>query len=154
RTANHETGYSQFIRLKTNAQGSMPTIYAIIGSQRQGQAVSHLDPEWTTPTNMTGRPDQFDKAGDLVARLSRMEGEELEVGARVLAKQASLIRARGKAYDSVASNLEQTAVFYRRFKDHPFKEETWSQDPKQQFTAQQFQRALWSMQHDMARSIF
>ena len=147
-TANHNTGYAQYARLKTHVQAEMPQILDIIGRHRDTQAVGVIDGDWIG-SSFSSR----DGASDgLLPSLESSSADECGIMSATLRKQA---RALGPGSRATVTAYEETAALLERLPKVPtFREEAWSSEVEAQHVARLLQRARWVFQNDLARCFY
>jgi hypothetical protein len=162
-TANHNSGSRQIIRLKTGVDRRMPALLQLVGDQRDGQPIGWLTlgavrQEFAAigwfgagkvPSPISGRVDS------LIDDLDATEPADLLRMAHALKRQAEeLARLSGSAARTTAVNLSECAALLARLPQiPPFREQPWSQDPKEQLHARNLQRILWILENDLTRGV-
>lgn len=160
RTANHESGALQMLRLKTAVSPRSPSILEIIGARRDGQPLASVTLGRTSslehsPASLgapTGESDQtlFDALDDVRAGdfglLERVYAEHLE---QVASWPAGLER------DQTEEHLRQVRDLFARLEDVPsFKAEDWDDEGGRRAGATDLQRVLWLLEHDLTRCAY
>jgi uncharacterized protein (DUF1501 family) len=140
RTANHNTGAEQFLRMKTGTRAEMPSLLQLLGERRDGQAVGCMD--WLFGASQFDQlfggtePDDLRRLGSaLRARAARVLGDGSLPSRRVTA----------------GSLLESAELFDRVAALPPLHAATWSADEGSQQLAVALQRVLWLFEHDLTR---
>jgi uncharacterized protein (DUF1501 family) len=140
RTANHNTGTEQFLRMRTGTRAQMPSLLQLLGLHRDGQAVGCMD--W-----LFGG-----------AQLSHLFGgapaDELRQLATLLRDQAKAVRRGGSepARRVTAGDLEESAELFERVAGlAPPRVERWATDEASQQVAVSLQRVLWLFENDLTR---
>ncbi len=149
RTANHETGAFQIVRMRTGVVPTMPSLHDIIGQTRDGQALSsvmlgdissfeHTPGELAAPT---GRSDSTS-----LDVIDEMSDEEIAILARSYAQHAkSASKWRGSMeVERTREHVLQTAAFFEKLKTITRFKGGRGQD---------LQRALWFIENDLARGV-
>ncbi len=159
RTANHESGALQMLRLRTAVSREMPGILDIIGSRRDGQPLASVTLGRTSsyehsPAGFgapTGESDQtlFDALDDVSA-------DDFEVLERVFAdhvRRVSQWPASGQR-DQTEEHLKQvTALFGRLHELSPFRAESWDKSLDAPLS-RDLQRTLWLLENDLTRGVY
>ena len=140
RTANHNTGAEQFLRMKTGTVAEMPSLLQLLGEQRDGQAVGCMD--W-----LFGAA-QFDRlfGGTPPDDLRRLGAALRAQAARVLGDGSSPQRRV-----TAGSLLESAELFDRVAGLPPLRPVVWSADLASQQLAVALQRVLWLFENDLTR---
>jgi uncharacterized protein (DUF1501 family) len=140
RTANHNTGTEQFLRMRTGTRPEMPSLLQILGAHRDGQAVGCMD--WLFGASQLSRlfgdaaPDDLRRLGAVLRGQSRrVLGDGGSAAARVTA----------------ASLLESADLCERVADLPPLRPERWSPVAATQALAASLQRVLWLFEHDLTR---
>lgn len=162
-TANHETGATQVLRMRTNVTSRMPSLHDVIGQSRAPeQAISSVtlgdltNQEYsagalTSPTADPGGRTVLETLDDLsdedIAVLARVYANHIK---RVPKWQTSLEAERTKEH------LSQAAAFFERMKTTPrFKPESWTERKgKAGRVAEDLQRVLWFLENDLAKGVY
>ena len=161
-TANHETGFRQFLRLKTNITQRMPSALDIIGANRDGQplGVVYLNlgfGDLHSPGYLGTADAFYFGEKNLLDQAESADPEQLLSLAKVLRRQAHSLRARGASGREAitAEHIDQAAALFERMPHvEPFQPEHRSEDYTSQTMALSLQRAMWLIEHDLARGIF
>lgn len=162
KTANHETGAFQMIRMRTRVTTSMPSLYDVIGQNRSDQplgsvALGELSSFEHSPGALaipTGAPDAktaldvLDDASDEeIALLADVYKDHLR---RFPHWQKSPETERTREY------VSQLAAFFDRLKNGTprFRAEQWTgKGGKTKRASEDMQRTLWFLENDLARGI-
>lgn len=156
RTANHESGALQVLRMKTAVSPNMPALLDIIGQHREQPLASvtmgrtssleHSQGAFGGPTGDSEKTvvDALDGLGagdfDLLSRTYRRHAEQIP--------QWHKTGAAAHTRD----HLDQAAAFFERMKTvAPFKEEQWRGTDN---IARDLQRTLWLLENDLTRGVF
>jgi hypothetical protein len=163
-TANHQTGYSQFARFKTNVSSAMPTLLEVIGGHREGQplAYMHLAPNFGnlfSPNkgfiNVSVAKDLVPSAGQsshgLLDYISSLNHDDLYVLSDTLRAQAKELSG---SPGSAASAREAADFFEAVGRGTPFKEEKWWNDDGDAYVGRDMQRCLWALENDLTACVF
>jgi len=160
KTANHESGALQMVRLKTAVSNKTPGILDIIGADRDDRPLGcvtlgktssfeHAPAAFGGPTYSADNTllDRLDQAGpEEFALLSRVYAEHAE---RVAGWSDSLAR------DRTAEHLRQVqALFTRMPTVTPFEEADWGRSGSAGQLSADFQRTLWLLENDLARGVY
>lgn len=144
RTANHNTGSEQFLRMRTGTRPEMPSLLQLLGQHRDGQAVGCVD--WLFGAAQFSRLFDATPAADLQLLASQLRAE-----ARRLLREGA--RAEGRV---TAGSLEESAELFERVAAlGPPRYARWpvSDDPVQTALAISLQRTLWMLENDLARGV-
>lgn len=171
KTANHESGAFQFLRMKAPASPDLPSLLDIIGRERDGQPLSSVtfgdiasyeysQGHFGGPTADSDRTilDRIDKLGDGdAALLSRVYARHLEDLSGW---------APGPQREVSRSHLQQVQALFARLEDVPrFKPTPWGQNLLGQEgkagqeaavdkISEDLQRALWWLENDLSRGVY
>ena len=163
-TANHNTGQSQAIRLRTKTTEAMPSIFEILGAHRDGQPLGSIS--LGASKSEAHSPGWFGEPGPLYGpadhRLFRhvdaAAPDDLRLLAKVLKRQAQGLGGRGHEALTTAENIGECAAFFERVADVPkFAPVTWDglpQTPDVPDMAARLQRALWLIENDLTSTMF
>jgi uncharacterized protein (DUF1501 family) len=169
--ANHETGSTQFARLRTKVRSSTPSVLDVIARYRDGQPLGtvSLGPSvyWDYSPGWFGTPDKVvggraandPNERNLLDEIDATEVADLQRLAAVARRHASSLRdgGRGEMAErmTTAQNLEETAALFERLPSIPrFTLETWSADAARQNIARNLQRILWLFENDLTSCVF
>jgi len=142
RTANHNTGSEQFLRMKTGTRPEMPSLLQLLGQHRDGQAVGCVD--WLFGAAQFSRLFDATHAG------------ELQLLATQLRAQARRLRDGVRAESRVtAGSLEESAELFDRVAAlGPPRYQRWTEEGAQTAPlAVSLQRTLWMIENDLARGV-
>lgn len=142
KTANHETGGLQLLRMKTRPERQMPTVLDIIGGARDGQPLASVligaseydySPGFFDDLGLDKPEKSADGARDLTGMfdvIGDSSPEDLDRVAASLRRQADRLQSTGAPAAMVsAENLRQAASLLSRFpKLKPFEREDWLKD--------------------------
>lgn len=159
KTANHETGAEQMLRLRTGVSPNMPSILDIIGQHRE-QPLASVTIGKTSSAEST--------AGTLGGSTTENKRTVLDLADKLTPDEAHLL---SKVYDShlqkvpawqssddaqhTRDHLRQASAFFDRLRTAPVFEPTrWSERSKRQAIAKDFQRTLWMLENDMTRTVY
>ncbi len=160
-TANHQTGWAQFLRMRTRVTPYMPTFLDLV-SQR------HRDPPIGTVTLGTlsgadftsswmGSGKATDTAVPLFDRLEKLNSGDREALRDVWQSAAARLGRKSASRDEVetSQNLLRLCSLVDKMAGIPaLQAEVWSPDAEEQSLAADFQRALWLFEHDLTSSIY
>jgi hypothetical protein len=161
-TANHDTGFKQFTRLKTNVSSRMPAALDIIGQKRDtqplGVAYMNVSHRVLHSPGYIGYADKFYFGPDnIFDRAAHAGPENLRRLARVMRKElASLERAgvSSPAAAATADNYRQVAGFFDRVAEiEPFTPPVRVQDYTSQTMSESLDRTLWLLENDLSRCV-
>jgi len=160
KTANHESGAEQMLRLKTGVSTRVPGILDIIGSQRGDRPlasvtmgeVSSLEfapaafggPTTTSKHTVLDLLD--DVSPDDYALLSRVYAQHLE---------DTHSWAPSTRRDRTREHLAQVQALFARMPEvPPFEPEKWTSSASTQPIARDLQRTLWLLENDLTRCVY
>jgi uncharacterized protein (DUF1501 family) len=161
KTANHETGSFQMIRMRTRVSTNMPSLYDVLGQSRDTQPLGsvmlgeissfeHSPGALAAPTGASDGKTSLDVLDELsdddVAVLADVYARHLK---RFPAWQQSPETERTREY------VAQTAAFFERMKTTKrFKPEEWNDKKgKAGRATEDMQRTLWFLENDLARGV-
>ncbi len=161
KTANHESGALQVLRMKTAVSRNMPAILDIIGRKRQGQALSSVT--LGRASSLEHSPNSlvaptFGSKRTVLDAMDALSASDFDTMAKAF--QAHLKRAEGWAAaggqrEQTQEHLRQTADLFTRLPDVPkFRAQEWSERSKRQDLARDLQRTLWLIENDLAKSVY
>jgi uncharacterized protein (DUF1501 family) len=141
RTANHNTGAEQFLRMRTGTRPEMPSLLQLLGQHRDGQAVGCMD--W-----LFGGAQFAHLFGDDVPREDlRRLGSLLRARARAVLQGGS-----GPERRVTAESLGESAELFERVAGlAPPRIGRWATDDAAQQVAVSLQRVLWLFENDLTR---
>lgn len=161
-TANHDTGITQYARLKTNASPRMPSILDLIGADRDGQPVpavylgtSHRS--LYTPSFFGGTDQIYFAGNDLLEVGDTTTPEEQRVMAKALAEHARSEKARGLSSSAKGTvrHLAEAGAWFERLSETPaFKKTRHSDDYATQALGEDLDRTAWLLEHDLTPCVF
>ncbi len=139
RTANHNTGREQFLRMRTGTRADMPTLLQVIGLGRDTQAVGCMTWPYGTP--------------QLQALFDETSPEDLQRMAAALRTQSKGLAAHGPEGRATGDDVDDAARLLDRVaKIERIKYETWAVDGDVQAFARSLQRVLWAFENDLTRA--
>ncbi len=147
RTANHNTGSEQFLRMKTGTRPEMPSLLQLLGQRRDGQAVGCVD--WLFGGAQFSRLFDATPAGEL-----QLLASQLRAQARRLLRDGARPERR-----VTAGSLEESAELFERVAAlGPPRYQRWTAatdaaDGALTPLAISLQRALWMLENDLARGV-
>ncbi len=160
KTANHESGAIQMLRLKTAATTRSPGILDIIGSARGDRPLATV-----TLGNTSGQeysPAAFGSATytstqTILDRIGDVSAEDMELLAKVYARhEADLLGwpAGGERDRSIEHLHQIQALFGRLPHVAPFNPDSWGFSGTSGRVARDLQRVLWLIENDLTRCVF
>lgn len=160
RTANHESGALQMLRLRTAVSRSMPGILEIIGSRRDGQPLASVTIGRTSSLEQssgslgapTGDSDQT-----LFDALDKVRHRDFDLLQQVYEEHARQVAGwpAGAERDRTEEHLRQVSALFGRLSTIPaFKEEDWQDPDKDRAVSRDLQRTLWLLQNDLTRGVY
>jgi len=164
-TANHHTGMQQLARLRTRVTSRSQSAFEILGAHRQGQAVGAvslgISPHTAFTPHFLGTPAPmiYGSKIDMFTVLDTMTPEDLDLAARTMERHAASARRSGigSVGDRAGlTSLEDGAQLFRRLIDVPrYERVAWpeAEGDNQSGHAENFQRALWLIENDLASSV-
>lgn len=167
--ANHETGSTQFARLRTKSKYFTPSALEVIARYRDGQPLGCVSmgptPFWDYSAGWFGTPEKViaaraandPKERNLLDEIDATEVADLERLAAVYRRHAGRLREGGGAPErlTTAQNLEESAALFERLPAVPrFQLEQWSPVPGRQNIARNLQRTLWLFENDLASCVY
>lgn len=160
RTANHESGALQMLRMKTAVSRNMPGLLDIIGEARSGQPLASVTLGRTS--SLEHSPAGFVSPSFGAKHAIFDEIDHLSAGdydAVAKAFRGHLARAEGWASSfgeqQTRAHLQQVAALFTRLPTVPkFKPVEWSKRPKRQKLAVDLQRTLWLIENDLTRGVY
>ena len=147
RTANHNTGREQFLRMKTGTRPEMPSLLALIADARDTRDVPREQ-----PLGCMSWPFALPHLASLFSETDR---DDLRRMAEVLRAESKGVAAGGTSAEHrrTAKSLgESGALLERLAVVGPIRYETWSTDDALQTHAKTLQRTLFALEHDLART--
>ncbi|MDP2341917.1 MAG: DUF1501 domain-containing protein [Deltaproteobacteria bacterium] len=154
-TANHETGSFQMLRMRAGVTASMPALFDVLGQHRDGQPLStvslgnlasfeHTPGALEAPTGESDRTSLNavdDLSDEDVALLAASYKKHLARMPSSSSLSAEGLRTR--------EHVQQVQAFFDRLQHIPrFKPTSGGR------SAEDLQRALWFLEHDLSRSVF
>lgn len=161
-TANHDTGFKQFVRLKTNVSSRMPTALDIIGQQRDtqplGVAYMNISHRNLHSPQYFGYADKFYFGSEnILDRAMQTRREDLLRLTKVMRKEAESLERGGLGSGTsaaTAANLRQIASFFERVSElEPYTPPVRASDYTNQAMSEAIDRTLWLIEHDLARGV-
>jgi uncharacterized protein (DUF1501 family) len=138
RTANHNTGREQLLRMRTGTRAEMPTIMQAIGLRKTTQAVGCMSWQYGLP--------------QMQALFDETSPEDLARIAAGLRKQDGLAALGAEGRATLDDAFEAATLCERLAKTPRLKLETWSADADAQKLAASLQRVLWVFENDLSRA--
>jgi uncharacterized protein (DUF1501 family) len=159
RTANHETGAYQVVRMRTGTAPRAPSLMDILGHQRDGQPLAsvglghlasfeHSPGALLLPTNQEGNT--------AIEEIDDLSDEDLELLASAFEKHLTQFPSHATGTAAVTrDHVAQTAAFFDRVKSvKRFTKKDWGTDNKDAASAaQDLQRAVWFLENDLTRGV-
>lgn len=161
-TANHDTGFKQFVRLKTNVSSRMPTALDIIGQRRDtqplGVAYMNISHRVLHSPQYLGYADKFYFGQDnIFDRVADAKPEDLRRLAKVMRKEGESLKRAGlnsPAAAATASNFGQVADFFDRVSElEPYTPPMRVSDYTSQTMSEAIDRTLWLLENDLTRCV-
>jgi hypothetical protein len=160
-TANHQTGHTQAIRLKTRPDRRMPGIFDIIGAHRDTQVLPsiYLNSIYSqdySPTGFFGDPStDFGHRSGLLETLDSTEPEDLMHLARGVRKNAASL-GRSQEDLRTAESMNAVATLFERLAHAPrLALQPWPVPVREPVgMANLAQRTLWLLEHDLTACAF
>ncbi len=151
-TANHLTGHAQIARLRTAALDGMPGILDILGEHGEDQPLASVSFGVSTAQHYT--PSYAD--GNSVFAIHDAGNEPLRRMSAGLHAQSEALRAAdtGARIQRTAKNVRRIAALAERLREVPaFRPVAW-EGVRDVALAEQFQRAVWVLEHNLSRCVF
>ena len=160
-TANHETGFKQFFRLKSNTISHVPTALDVIGLHRDqsplGAIYLNLSHRVLHSPAYFGTADRFYYGpANVFEEAEAAEPEELRAAASALREEAQALarRPRSRQAEVTASAMRDVAAFFERMRElPPLTVDKVSDDYVAQSMSAGLERAAWILEHDLARCV-
>ncbi len=139
--ANHPAAMRQLLRMRLGGTNDMPSALEVIGSQRDGQALSCV----TLDPIMDGSADSMMSEAVFEA-IDKASPDELRMMAEVARERGKAMAASGTA---TRASIHACAEFFERLATTPrFQPKEGASTP-----SQRTQRAVWLLQHDLTRCV-
>jgi hypothetical protein len=157
RTANHESGALQMLRMKTAVTANMPSILDVIGQEREQPLASVT---MGTTSSLEHSPGNFggptaDSENTIVDSLDDLSPEDLDILARSYRRHLERVPrwATSTSAGQTRDHLEQAAALFEKLKTtKPFAlDKGWS---GRSGLARDLQRTLWLLENDLTRGVF
>jgi hypothetical protein len=156
RTANHESGALQMLRMKTAVSPNMPAILDVIGQEREQPLASVT---MGTTSSLEHSPGGFggptaDSENTIVDALDDLKPEDLDILVRSYRRHLERVPrwATTPAAARTRDHLEQAAALFEKLKTtRPFTTENWS---GRSGLSRDLQRTLWFLENDLTRGVF
>lgn len=161
-TANHDTGFKQFVRLKTNVTSRMPTAMDIISQYRDtqplGTAYMNLSHRGLHSPRYFGYADKFYFGSEnIFDHVANSDPEDLQRVAKAIRKEAESLKRAGLTSTEAAvtaDNFTQVADFFDRVSGlEKFTPPIRVNDYTNQAMSESFDRTLWLIENDLARCV-
>ncbi len=167
--ANHETASTQFNRMRTKANNSMPSLLEVIASHRDGQPLGcvTMGPMvyWDYSSGFLGAPEKIVTARaaidpnnrNLFDEIDATDVADLDRLAKIYRRDARKLRVSdaSPARLKTAQNLDDCAALVERLPSIPrFELRQWSPIPERQNLARNLQRILWLFENDLTRCVY
>jgi uncharacterized protein (DUF1501 family) len=154
RTAGHEPGFNQLLRMRMGHHARLPTLLEVIGEARDDQPIGCI----TLGDNRVPRQSPSPKGlgGEALLRsLDDTAPAELELMARALRRQSARLEGGGREAAASAVNLREAAALVERLSRVPaFRPAAWpAADGAGRAAALALQRALWIFENDLGRCV-
>lgn len=160
KTANHESGALQMLRLKTAVARRAPGILDIIGSQRGDRPLGAVTLGVTSslefaPAAFGGPTGESDKT--IFDRLDAVAPEDFALLSQVYTEhlEATAQWSPGASLDRTRDHLAQVRALFDRMPEvPPFEPEEWSKSSGAQSIARDLQRTLWLLENGLTRGVY
>ncbi len=160
RTANHESGAQQMLRLRTSVNTQMPALLDLIGMTRDSQPLAsvtmgslgaheHSVAGFSAPT--------YGSDNTLLDRLDATAPADLELLARIYSGHQEQVErwAPSLQRDRTVEHLTQVRDLFDRLPSvAPFRPETWSESGRRKLLGADLQRVLWLLENDLTRGVY
>ena len=160
KTANHESGSLQMLRLKTAASRRTPGILDIIGADRDDRPLGCVTLGNTSSFEYApaafGGPT-YSANNTLLDHLDAAGPDDFALLSRVYAQHAERVAgwSDSGARDRSAEHLRQVQALFARMPSVPaYEEADWQQAGTGAKLAADFQRTLWLLENDLARGVY
>lgn len=160
KTANHETGAMQFLRLKTAVGADLPSFLDIVGQQRTGQALSCVTLGDTSSLEYSrehfGGPTH-DSQHTILDELEGLQPGDAALLSEVYKQHLAAVEAwpASAKRDQTVEHLRQVQTLFERLVDiKPFKAEDWPEQALDSRVGIDLQRTLWLLEHDLTRGVY
>jgi len=157
KTANHETGAFQMMRMRTRVSTSMPTFAEVVGQARDGQPLASVT---------LGELSSFEHSPGALAMptvnnasaidaLDDLEDKDIAVLADVYQRHLKSIGTWDQSAQTRQTReyVAQAAAFFERLKTTPRYGGGPSKNNKAGRASNDFDRTLWFLENDLARSV-
>jgi hypothetical protein len=156
RTANHESGALQMLRMKTAVSPNMPAILDIVGQHREQPLASVTIGRTSSLEHSQGAlgGPTGDSEKTVVDALDTVAPGDFDLLARTYRRHAEQVPRwqNTAAATHTKDHLEQAAAFFERMKTvAPFKEGDWRGADN---IGRDLQRTLWLLENDLTRGVF
>ncbi len=162
KTANHESGAYQVLRMRTDVTPHMPSIYDVIGMTRDSQplgsvllgdlAASNHSPGALEASTGNKNPSPLEAIDglddeDLALLAKAYRGHEKDISSWVVSPEAT----RTREYVGQAASFFEQVGRVPRFRG----DDTWTRSKKGKpaQAAEDLQRTLWLLENDLARGV-
>jgi hypothetical protein len=153
RTAGHEPGFNQLLRMKMGHYTRLPTLLEVIGENRDGQPIGCISLEVDRGPRRWPSPHAFNGEA-LLKPLDDTGPADLQLMAHALRAQATRIEGVGREAWASSNNLRTAANLVARLSTVPvFKPEEWSSSVPGRAASLALQRALWIFENDLSQCV-
>ncbi len=160
RTANHESGALQVLRLKTAVSRRMPGILDIIGQRRHGQplasvsigrlsSLEHSPSGFATPT--------FESKNTILDTIDGLGRDDFDAVAKAYRAHLARVEKWAPSGERVHTldHLDQVTKLFTKLPEvSRFEPEKWSERGGRQALARDLQRTLWLIENDLTRGVY
>ncbi len=160
KTANHESGATQFLRLQTGVGGSLPSLLDVLGQQRGSAALASVTIGNTSSLEYSqghfGGPTHESRS-TVLDRMDGLEPEDAAVLARTYAAHVETVQgwAASPQRDQTLEHLGQVRDLFERLERvPPFAVKSWSEQSGDARLGEDLQRTLWLLEHDLTRGVY
>lgn len=159
-TANHVTGMAQIVRFRTRTGTRSPTLFDLIGEHREQPLASAMIDAQSPVQHSTGYfgdgAPEFGAGRTLFQLIDDTAPGDYPLLARAARAHAHALGTADDAARVARDHISQVGDLFERLAGvAKFAPQTWSDDnPIAQGMAVRLQRALWLLEHDLARCVF
>lgn len=160
RTANHESGALQMLRLRTAVTYTMPSILEIVGSRRDGQPLANVtlgdvsSLEYS-PASLVASTADTDKS--LFDAIDAVDPGDFELLEQVFAAHVQAVERwpSGAERARTEEHLDQVRALFGRLGQVPrFQSQRWGSFKADYPMSQDLQRTLWLLENDLTRCVY
>lgn len=161
-SANHDGGNCQIARMRTRVTTDMPTLFDIIGLNKEEQIFPVIGlgcafrysytSGWFGSNRMVWNSLQGMQTFE---ELEKMPAEQRHIAAKILREGAAKIMSKPGSRDKSIENMTRVAAFLEsQDRYSTFTPEKWDEDADGQLIANDMQRSLWVLENDIGKSIY